>query len=348
MVSEAQSNKNHRAPALVLILLAPALGELLLGSSPPREFFSPPALVLLGLMYGGGSLIVRELAVRSGKGWLSVALLGFAYGILEEGLACRSFFDPQWPDLGILGTYGRALGVNWIWTLQLILYHSLVSISLPIAITCILFPGERAQPWLGRKGLTALVVLFLAEILFCFFCFATPGRPPYRPPLLCIAGSVLAATALIFGALRPAHAPVESARSGGRPVSPFMLSLTGFFFMAILLIAPHAAYSACYPPVLAFVLLTFCALLFGALLYREAGAGDFSSRQLIALVTGPLMFLILLSPVQELDNAKRPDDTSGMALVGLGAFIFLIILHWKEKEDRRSPVSTSHREEMRQ
>jgi len=55
-------------PALVLFFLAPAIGELLSGSSPPAEFFTPFWLLILPALYGSGAVIARELKVRWRKG----------------------------------------------------------------------------------------------------------------------------------------------------------------------------------------------------------------------------------------------------------------------------------------
>jgi len=70
---------------------------------------------LLASLYGSGAIIVRELKVRWKKNYVSMFILGAAYGIIEEGLMVKSFFDPNWMNLGILGSYGRWLGVNWVW-----------------------------------------------------------------------------------------------------------------------------------------------------------------------------------------------------------------------------------------
>jgi hypothetical protein len=45
----------------------------------------------------------------------------------------------------------------------------------------------------------------------------------------------------------------------------------------------------------------------------------------LAAVWGALLFFALLGPLQELD-ASRSDDTSGMAIVGLGVVLFLVLL----------------------
>ena len=160
-----QTHKKTFLPALTLLLLAPFLGEVLSGSSPPAEFFHPPVFLLLVGLYGCGALLVRELALAWGHGWISILLLGMAYGIYEEGLLVRSFFDPAWMDLGILGNYGRWLGVNWIWSIALTWFHAVVSISIPILLVGLLFPQYSTQRWLGRWGTVICSVVFFGMLL---------------------------------------------------------------------------------------------------------------------------------------------------------------------------------------
>jgi hypothetical protein len=107
------------SPALVLFFLAPVIPELLTGSTPLANFLNPFGFALLVGLYGSGAVVARELTYRLGKGWPALLGLGAAYGIIEEGLMVRSFFSPNWPDLGVLAQYGRWAGVNWIWALQL-------------------------------------------------------------------------------------------------------------------------------------------------------------------------------------------------------------------------------------
>ncbi|MCX6612510.1 MAG: hypothetical protein NTW74_16870, partial [Acidobacteria bacterium] len=119
-------------PALCLLVLAPAAGELITSSAPPFVFFIPWVFMLFALLYGCGAILVREFAVRWQTGWTGVLLMGAAYGILEEALGAKSFFDPQWRALGPLGVHGRWLGVNWVWTLGLTFFHSVLCIGLSI------------------------------------------------------------------------------------------------------------------------------------------------------------------------------------------------------------------------
>ncbi len=64
----------------------------------------------------------------------SIILLRGAYRVREEGVVVKSFFDPNWVDLGILGIYGRWMGVNWIWVLHLTIYHAVASVTIPIIL----------------------------------------------------------------------------------------------------------------------------------------------------------------------------------------------------------------------
>jgi len=157
--------KRFFGPGLVLFFLAPITGEMLCGSSPPAQFFSVFGLLFLPVLYGGGAILVRELTLRWGKGWPTMLVLGAAYGIIEEGLEVKSFFNPYWQDVGALGAYGRWAGVNWVWTFELTIYHAVVSIAIPILLTGLLFPARRDKPWVGRKTLITLGVLLLAEVV---------------------------------------------------------------------------------------------------------------------------------------------------------------------------------------
>lgn len=158
-------------PVLTLLFLSPLVGELLSGSSPPLLFFNPISLLFQVGLYGCGALLVREAVIRRRLNVTGLLLLGAAYGIVEEGLTCKSFFNPHWTDTGFLSVYGRAWGVNWIWTFGLTAYHMVVSITVPIFLTEAMFSTRATQPWLRRRGwLRAAIALSLVTVLgFCVF-----------------------------------------------------------------------------------------------------------------------------------------------------------------------------------
>ena len=115
------------APALVLAVLATVVPEVLFGSTPLTE---PGRILVTMPIYAGGAILIRELARRRGSGWLQIAMLGVAFGIVVEGLALGSLFSPTLFNAALVG--GRLFGVNWTWTEWTLGYHAIWSISIPI------------------------------------------------------------------------------------------------------------------------------------------------------------------------------------------------------------------------
>ena len=209
------------SPALVLFFLAPTIGELLSGSAPPAEFFNPISFLLLSSLYGSGALLVRELKIRWNKGYVSLFILGAAYGVIEEGLMVKSFFDPGWMDLGILGVYGRWLEVNWVWAEWLTIYHSIFSIVIPITLVEVAYPELRNKRWLSNKKLAGVAILLCAVTAFGY-CFLTT----YRPPALQYLISVVLVGALFLLAWKTSS---KMGRNGSlKPSKPSRLASFGF------------------------------------------------------------------------------------------------------------------------
>src|SRR5689334_3420733 len=93
------------APVLVLAILSTFVGEVLLGATTVSRI---GGLLVVTPLYGGGAVLIRELARRRGPGWSRIILLAAAYGIVEEGLAIQSMFNPDLFNAGLLGEIGRA------------------------------------------------------------------------------------------------------------------------------------------------------------------------------------------------------------------------------------------------
>jgi hypothetical protein len=75
MIQEKKQTKTyHFAPVLVLIVLAPAIAEILLGDLLFNATFVP-TLVMYVLLYGSGAILVREVARRFHLGWPSIVVL---------------------------------------------------------------------------------------------------------------------------------------------------------------------------------------------------------------------------------------------------------------------------------
>jgi len=329
--------RKNRWPVVLLFFLSPAVAELLSGSAPPVEFFNPFGLLILSALYGSGALLIRELRVRWNKGWPTVLALGAAYGIVEEGLMVKSFFDPNWVDLGLLNSYGRWAGVNWIWSLDLTIYHAVFSIAIPILLVELIFYESRNKRWLGRRGMRFFSFLLTADVLL-----GTLFLLPYRPPFIPFVLAMLAVLILYrLGKKFPTRFTLPQPICARRPR---WLAALGFLamlaFYIILWIMPELNV-----PILLTVLVTVWLTGWLLWLVGHYSLGQWwTDRRQLALAIGMLTFFVLLAPLQEL-NPDALDNKTGMTLIGLAAVIGCVWL-WLRVGRRERPES-SHRAETR-
>src|SRR5260370_22066142 len=120
-------------------------------------------------LYGRGVILIREAKIRWNKGWASVFLLGAAYGIVEEGLALRTLFDPTSSVVGNLGVYGHWLGVHWVWTVGLVVFHSVFSIRLPIFIFGLAFPDLKSKSLVSLTGVRLSILTLAIDCVLLSF-----------------------------------------------------------------------------------------------------------------------------------------------------------------------------------
>jgi len=304
-------------PAVALFLLSPAVGELLSGSAPPVEFLNPIVFLLLASLYGSSAILMRELMVRWKKGYASLLLLGAAYGVIEEGLMVKSFFDPGWVDLGILGSFGRWWGINWVWAEMLTIYHAVFSITIPVLLVELACHQRSRERWVGRKGFWGFTDLLVGVVLLGYFALT-----PYRPPALQYLSSIGVTGLFIYLARR---VPAGYGASGERPLRrPFVLWLVGFLgtIGCFLLFAagPHIV------PFPGLVMALGVLLVWGFvwLLSRWNWTKDTLLHRL-SVVAGGMSFFVVLAPLQELDTT-RADDPSRMGLVGLAFLAGLLLM----------------------
>ena len=163
----------RRHPVVCLLLLSPGIPEYISGSSPTSAIVLNPLMFGFQLvanlgLYGPGVLLVREATVRWKKGWATVLLLGAAYGILEEGVALSTLFNPDASPVGKLGTYGHWLGVNWVWVAGIIPVHMIFSISLPILLLGLAVPRTRGESLLSRRGVRVVSVVLAVDVAFLY------------------------------------------------------------------------------------------------------------------------------------------------------------------------------------
>ncbi|MGA2819060.1 MAG: hypothetical protein ABSF61_00155 [Anaerolineales bacterium] len=286
----------------------------------------------MSLLYGGGAILIRELALRWGKGWRTVFLLGMTFGIVEEGLMVKSRFDINWPDAKALGQYGRWEGINWVWATHLTLYHMVFSIAIPIVLVTLMFPERRRDAWIGQKGFYILAGLFGADVVFGFLFLAS-----YRPPLLPYLLAAGMAGALFWLAGRqPGGTLIRDPR--GQFTHPGRLYLLGLASTLALFGIGWRLAAARIPAWLVVLLLGGCgAPTFGVASHLSRGSSLLLPRNQLGLASGALSSFIALAPLQQLDKT-RTDNTSGMAWVGLAAALMLVWLALRVRQEEKTAV----------
>jgi hypothetical protein len=173
---------------VLLTVVAPIGAEFLLGDFSIRSL---PLVVALLPLYGGGALLVREIARRTGRGWPAIVPLGAAYSLLEEGFLTQSLFNPNYVGQRLLDYgYLPALGTSLNWTLFVLSIHVVWSIATPILIAEGVAADRRTRPWLKTPG---LVITFL---LFGVGCFGTVSFSLRSSPFVA-SGSQFAAAGLL-------------------------------------------------------------------------------------------------------------------------------------------------------
>jgi hypothetical protein len=229
--------RNH--PILLLLLLSPGIPEYLSGSSAWSALILNPGLFLFQIsanlgLYGPGVILIREAKVRWHKGWASVLMLGAAYGILEEGDALSTLFDPKSNNAGVLATFGHWLGVSWVWASGVILVHMVYSIALPILLVGLAFPETSDRTLLSRRGIGVAFAILGADV-FLLALFIVRATHFWMGSSVLI-GSFIAIGALIYLAYRAPATWPTTRRAGPRRGMRFTVLAGVAIYPAVVLI----------------------------------------------------------------------------------------------------------------
>jgi len=285
----------HPGPGMSLYLLSPVIAELMLGSTPPIPF------LVFGwadiLLYGGGVVLIRELALRWKKGWPTIVALGVAYAIAEEGIAVRTFFNPDSGPLSGLRDYGWLLGANWVWIAGISLYHAFVSIALPIMLVTMYFPDRAKEPWVDTRFLrrsTAGLVFIVSFFLVVYQIPAVDGR--------LIVGSLLAIGLVVWIARRLPER-IEFGRSGPPVPSPRrVVIVTSATIFGIFMDVYGRGFGT--PPIGAIAISLGLAGLLVRWIGRNASQPEWSDRHRFALAVGVFSLMWLFSFILELGGTR--------------------------------------------
>ena len=230
---------------IVFCLFAGLIPETIVTSStsPLKLVLNPLSLLFIALFYGTADLVIREIIVRRRAPLVSVLLLGAAFGFVNEGVAAGTWYTVRPQGYLFIG------GVDWTWALSLTVFHTIISVIVPIAFIEIAFPFIRGKPLLRRFGIIVCAVLFLG---FALLVALTPQYRPYR--LAALAAAVLLSLvalalsrrrtpALAFPTPTPTTHPLAAPLYPGMAYAPYVLGAQPSAYP----VPPMASYLSAYP-----------------------------------------------------------------------------------------------------
>ena len=341
----ASSKWQRIAPVITLLLLAPIISEVLSGSTRITTMFV--LLPEIGI-WGCGALIIRFVARRWHKDWLSIFLMGMALAVAEECIIQQTSLAPL---VGVdpNHVYSRALGVNWLYLLWALGYESIWVVMIPIQLTELIFPSQKDDPWMGSRGLVIAAIFFVLASFNAWYFWTQIFVPTYfpaaayQPPVLETAVALAAILILILIALmRPPTHRVEQNMARLAP-RPLIVGLMSFVFGLLWFLLILLAYGAV--PTLPVLIPFLGSLILGGLgftlLKSWTSSSGWQDAHRLALMIGIIVatgwggFIVLtMNVVFTMSNALMIDR---VGQVGFNAIAILLLVFLS----RRSQFSTS-------
>ncbi|MET8350641.1 hypothetical protein [Micromonospora sp. NPDC005206] len=199
--------RRRLVPVVALLLLAPWAAECSWGGFTLEDFL--PVVLILGPMYGGAAILIRETARHLGAGWPAIVLLAAAFGVLQAGLVDQSLFNPGYLDdteyadtrAAAEATLVPGLGFSVRQAFDYVGNHITLTICAPIVIVeSFLGRNRRLRPWLRRPGLVVVGVIYLLGSLLIF---SDSGRKDFLASPLQLTFAAAVVLALVALALLP-------------------------------------------------------------------------------------------------------------------------------------------------
>ncbi|WP_162602574.1 hypothetical protein [Nocardioides daejeonensis] len=287
MPTLAPAPRRTRIVAVVAVLVAaPMTAELIqayletTGQLAEQVFF----VLFLAPLYGGAALLIRELTVRTGRGWSARLLLAAAFGVLMTGVVDRSLFTPDVPEIDYYAEFVASASVGGVGLYALVSWaggHVLMSIGAPLALVETLARRGQDRPWLGGFGASVLALL-------CVGVAIAINREPENPIEASwghYAFVVGLAVALVALALSPLGRPVTRLANRRTP-PPWAIALTSLALFSCLDQLPG------WPGLLTQLAILGLAVL---LVRRWSASPDWSWQHVGFLAWGALLSRTLLS-----------------------------------------------------
>lgn len=158
----------------ILLLITPILTELLTNNIPARQLFKPKLFLIFMITVYGPVLLLRELAVRWKLGTTGLIIVGLAYGIYNEGLFAKTFFQLKLPDPAFNG-YGYVWGTSFSWASIMMIFHAFYAFLFPVLIVYYMFPSAAQTKWMNKW---VWILLSGALFLYVSYNFLKMMIPP--------------------------------------------------------------------------------------------------------------------------------------------------------------------------
>lgn len=311
----------------MLVVLAPVVAELALGSTPAHLAY----LLLLWLpVYGGGVLLIRELVPRVGGGWPSILLLGVAYELAEDGIGLQALTSPHLYHAADWAP--RLLGFNTAYWEANVVYHAVFSVAIPILLADLLFPAWRGRPYLGKPGLVMAGVVTALGVGILRVTVPPSQDAGYVAPVAVLLGCTIAIAALAAIALAvvPRLQARRRAVNDAAPPSPALVGLTGGLGTLLFLALLFPFWGARQPAFTHgdWVLLPMAAAavlvgLLGLLIQRWSRGHGWGDAQMLALAGGALISHTISGII---GVAHTTFDRAGLLLILVLTLAFLALL----------------------
>lgn len=315
-----------RRPLLMtfgLVLLAPTVGEYLLGNIPISQY---AAVLVLCPLYGAGALLVRESARRLGAGWPTIVLFAAAYALVEEGPVDQMVFNPGYLGLDSFARYAEVpgLGVSGTLVLWSLALHTVWSICVPIAVVEAFDPTP-TRPWLGRTGLVVTAAVFALGCVFLGVSQAH-GLDFVGTPAQFVVSAVVIGLLVVAGVLagRRSAPPVDPApapRPATAAVAAFVLT-SGYWLSGAI---PGG--DGVVPTVVSWLLAATIAV---GVVHRWSRRTGWDARHRLALAAGAAAtYALWFGPAQAGEAGTGPAETAiGAVVFGLAMLVVVVLAAW--------------------
>lgn len=324
-------------PVLAVVLAAPITAEFLQAYQILTGDFAAvgAAIVFLAPLYGGAALLIREIVVRTGRGWTATLLLAAAFGLAMPGLIDLAMFGqeasgvPYWAELRE-ATLIPGMQVSAFATLSWVIGHMMMSVGAPLAVLYALAPAHRGRPLLGRVGIpVTLVALSVIAVQLHI-----DGREifDFTPTAAQLVPATLLVVTIAVLAVSPLGAPVSGSGTHRRvPVLLVLISAIALKMAVDLIPATWVGLAG-----LLALLLAACALLRFALHHRQWGPREIGILGVGVIIGGILIGFLAPLPPGVTAAAKVAQNALLLALASL----LLIVTLRRTREVREDPSLT--------